>query len=457
MDPGGERRSGSRWAWSAAANEMNSPGYSETELPDSLWAATAAPAPHCPPLVGEVSVDACVVGGGFTGLSTALYLAEAGLRVVLLEASEPGFGASGRNGGQVIPGLKLAPDAIIRRYGTEQGARIVELVSAAPDLVFRLVERHGIACQAQRSGWIRAAHAASALPALEALVAQWTARGAPVELLGRAKLARLLGTGVYAGGYLDHRGGQLQPLAFARGLAAAAIGAGASICARSPATRMAPVKGGWRVQTPGGEVRSEFVILATNAYTDGLWPGLARSVIPVFSYQIATRPLAADERQGVLPEGHCVSDTRRLLRYFRLDHTGRLVMGGRGSFVDAGDARLFEDLQDALRATFPGLRESAWEYRWAGKVALTADAVPHIHELAPGVYAALGYNGRGVALATATGRVLAALTSGACGGALAFPVTAMRALPLHGWRRPVLELLVGWRKLMDDRETRSRR
>ena len=167
------------------------------ELPDSLWVATAPSAPSCPPLSADRSADLCVVGGGFTGLSAAYHAAEAGAEVALVEAAEPGWGAAGRNGGQVIPGLKLDPDDLERRFGTERGRRLVDFAGAAPDLVFELVARHGIDCGARREGWIHAVHGRAALQLEEDRVRQWRARGGALEMLDRDQVAALLGTREY--------------------------------------------------------------------------------------------------------------------------------------------------------------------------------------------------------------------------------------------------------------------
>src|SRR5262245_27277257 len=214
---------------------MASPG-SQVQLPTSLWTVTAPAAPPCPPLDGEGRADVCVVGGGFTGLSTALHLAEQGATVAVLEAGEPGFGASGRNGGQVIPGLKLDPDAIEAWLGPEQGAALVRLVGGSADFVFELVRRHQLPCEARQDGWIKAAHTEGALRAAARTVSEWRRRGAPVEELDRAKVAELTGTDGYLGGFVDHRAGVVQPLSFARGLASAALGAGARIHGATLAT-----------------------------------------------------------------------------------------------------------------------------------------------------------------------------------------------------------------------------
>jgi glycine/D-amino acid oxidase-like deaminating enzyme len=425
-------------------------------LPDSLWAATAEPAPPTPALAGEVRADACVVGGGFTGLSAALHLAEAGVSVVLVEAAEPGWGASGRNGGQAIPGLKWDPDEIKAKFGPELGPRVVELAGGAADFVFDLIRRHDIACQAARTGWISASFSRAALGQAERRVEQWQRRGVAARLLDRAEAARLMGTDRYRGGWIDPRGGALQPLSYARGLARAAIKAGARIHGASPATALERTPGGWRVATPGGAVVADQVVLATNGYTDGLWPGLARSVIPVFSYQVATKPLSDNLRRSILPEGHVVSDTRRLLLYFRLDGEGRLLMGGRGKLKDSSDPNLYGYVKSALAELFPQLGAPDYAFFWSGKVALTADQIPHLHELAPGVHAGLGYNGRGVAMASVMGRLLALRVQGRGQQDIPFPISALRPIPFHGLRLPVLQAIVAWKRLMDRLEAAAR-
>ncbi len=422
--------------------------------PASLWAATAASAPETPPLQGETRAEVCVVGGGFTGLSAALHLAEAGARVALLEADEPGRGASGRNGGQVIAGLKWDPERIEARLGPERGARLVAFAGGAPDLVFDLIARHRIDCQARRDGWIQAAHSDKAMSSVASRAAQWVRRGVRAEVLDREAVARLTGTGAYVGGWLDPRGGNLQPLSFSRGLARSALRAGARIHGASPALRLSREARTWRVASPQGAVVAEQVLLCTNGYTDRLWPGLERSILPVISYQAATGPLSHALRRAILPQGHVVSDTRRLLTYFRLDPAGRLVIGGRGRFVESSDPALYRHLHARLARLFPALSEPGWAFHWAGRVALTLDHLPHLHELAPGVLAALGYNGRGVALATAMGRALAERAMGAPAADLPLAATPLRPVPLYRLRRPALAVALAWNRLLDAGEAR---
>jgi glycine/D-amino acid oxidase-like deaminating enzyme len=423
-------------------------------LPDSLWAATGATAADTPALEGERTVDAIVVGAGFTGLSATLHLAEAGADVVLLEAGEPGWGASGRTGGQVIPGLKYDPDELVAKYGPEHGERLVAFAGGVADLVFDLVERHGIDCHAERSGWIQGVHARCRMGLAEDRVEQWSRRGAPVELIDAARMAELTGTKRYAGGWIDLRGGVFQPLSFSRGLARAAIGAGAAIHGGSPATALVREGRGWRVETPGGAVIADQVLLATNAYTDALWPGLQQSVIPLFSYQVATKPLGDNLRQSILAGGMPVSDTRRLLNYFRLDHTGRLLVGGRGRVRQTEDPAFYRNIVDGLNWLYPQLGGIELDHYWAGQVALTLDHLPHLSELAPGLHAMIGYNGRGVAMATACGKMMAERMRGMPLVDLPLPATRMKPIPFHGLRRPALAAAVAWKRFQDRWEER---
>src|SRR5215472_9729544 len=216
----------------------------------SLWSVTAPPGPVCSPLTGAQRAQAAVIGAGYTGLSAALHLAEAGRDVVVLEAAELGERASGINGGQVIPGVKQDPDALEAMLGPYAGGRLVSAAAAGPDLVFDLIRRHGIQCEATRSGWIQPATSEAALAQLARRAEQWWRRGAAVELLSRTEVLQLTGSALYCGGLLDRRGGTVQPLAYVRGLAQALIGAGGRIHTQSPALRLARVTGAWSIETP---------------------------------------------------------------------------------------------------------------------------------------------------------------------------------------------------------------
>lgn len=418
-------------------------------IANSLWSATANPTPPCPPLEGEAETEVAIVGGGFTGLSAALHLAEVGIAATVLEAETPGWGASGRNGGQVNPGLKEDPDTVEARFGTEMGGRMVRMSGEAADLVFSLIERHGIDCAAARTGWVQPAHDARAMEAARTRVGQWARRGAAVRLLTASETADILGTEGYLGAMLDERGGNLHPLNYALGLAWAAQRAGAVLHGASRVTGLKREGERHVLHTARGRLAARRVLLCTNGYTDGLAPPMARTIVPVRSVQVATAPLGDNVRRSILPGGHAASDSRRLLLYFRLDPQGRFVMGGRGAYDTAGTEHQMARLRQVSRELYPQLGDAEWTHAWGGYVAITADHYPHLDAIRPGIMAALGYNGRGVAMATAMGRVLAEWAAGRPEAELDFPVTPPRPIPFHFLRRPAVAATVALHRLRD--------
>ncbi len=411
---------------------MSDQSYPKLSLPPSLWAATACSAPETPALDGDQRVDVAIVGGGFTGLSSALHLAQGGTDVAVLEAGEPGWGASGRNGGQVIPGLKEDPREIIARFGPEQGEKMIKAAGCAADLVFDLIRRYDMDCDGQQMGWIQASHTQGNLETLRRRHKDWADRDANVAWLERDELTRRMGDDRYHGGWIDKRGGGVQPLGYARELARVAQKNGARIHGASPVQNLRRDSDGWHLQTPSGALMADKVILATNGYTDGLWPGLAQSVIPVFSVQVATAPLGENIRGKVLGGGEVLSDTHRVLWYFRQDGHGRLIMGGGGSAYESGAEKVYEGLRDRVRSLLPEAGDVPFEFAWNGKVAITRDHYPHLHELAPGLWASLGYNGRGVAMATMMGKILADKVLETADPEFDFPASPIRSVPLHG-------------------------
>jgi len=433
---------------------MAATGSEDASLPPSLWATTAPPAPPTLPLSGDRKTDVLVIGGGYTGLSAALHLAESGADVTVIEARAIGWGASGRNNGQVIPTLtRRDPDDIVasvtpEQGGPEKGEAFVRLIRDSADLVFALIARHGIACEAAQAGWIQPAHRPGRVRLSEKRAEQWGRRGAPVEVLDRDATARITGSEAWYGGWINRSGGRINPLAYARGLAAAAIGKGAAIFTGTPARTLERAGAAWRVTTPRGMITANRVILATNAYSDDLWPGLKQTVVPVRSYQMATAPLSDNIRRSILPEGHALSDTRGDLYFFRFDGHGRLVTGG-ALVVGAGhERRLHARIGRRLATVFPQIGQAQFDFVWHGYVGITTDRLPHIHELAPGVLSWVGCNGRGVGLATAIGRVLAEASRGASLAALPVPLSGLRPLPAHGFAKllaPTMLLLYRWR------------
>ena len=418
-------------------------------IADSLWSATANRDVSFPALVGAHNADVAVIGAGFTGLSAALHLAETGASVVLIDAQHPGWGASGRNGGQINVGLKDGPQDILAKFGGDWGEKMIRMAGQAADLVFDLIARHGIECAATRPGWLRAAHTPKTLRQLHGLADQWDAHGGGMTKLDHNAMHRLSGTDAYLGGVIDHRGGVLHPLNYALGLAAACSRAGVAIFGDSPATGIAPIAGGYEVTTPSGHVQAAKVILATNAYSGDLTPALAQSVLPVRSVQVATAPLSDNLRRSILPEGNALSDARRLLLYFRMDADGRFLMGGRGTYNDRSTARQIAWLRKISVDLFPQLDGVDWQHGWGGFVALTRDHYPHLHEVKPGILAGLGYNGRGVAIATAMGRELAHWVAGTDPARLNYPTSPITPLPFSFAREALVEAEILRLRLLD--------
>ncbi len=418
-------------------------------IADSLWTATANPTPLCPPLTAEIDCNVAIIGAGFTGLSAAVHLAERGQRVVVLEAQTPGWGASGRNGGQVNPGLKEDPDTIEERFGADMGARMIALSGGAGQFVFDLIARHGIACDARQTGWVQPFHNAASEQVVRRRVAQWTRRGASLRILDRDTTVGLLGTTTYQGAMIDYRGGNLHPLNYALGLADAALAAGAAVHGNSRVVSH-QVQGDRHVLTTArGRVVADKVLVCTNGYTDATIPPLRRTLVPIRSIQVATEILPPELNARILPHGHSASDARRLLLYFRKDAAGRFIMGGRGNYGETATRRQMQVLRDASVALYPELRGIGWRHAWGGFVAMTRDHYPHLDQVQPGVMAAMGYSGRGVAMATVLGKVMADWATGTPVADLPFPVTSPRPIPFYFLRRPAVVATVAWSRLRD--------
>lgn len=405
------------------------------QLPSSLWAETATTAPDLKPLSGVEVADVLIIGAGFTGLSAAIRLAEHGKFCVVLEAAEPGWVASGRNNGQVIAGLKQDPDAIERLFPGDFGRKLVKFGDEAPSEVFSLISRYGIDCSARRQGWIQPAFGRKGTRVVEKRCEAWRRRGVDARLLEGEHLHRLLGTNLYNLAWLDPRGGSVQPLSYARGLARTALALGVRIYALSKVESLQGIAGGWQAITAKGQVRSKQVIVATGAYAERLVPGLHTSFVPVRTAQIATRPLPLEMKARILPEGQVASDTRQLLTSFRLSPDGRLVMGGSGAIAGLNHSRIVPYLQKAGEGLFGGLGRLEWAYQWSGYLAVTTDNLPHMHEPARNIHIAVGCNGRGIAVSTALGKQLAYRVLGLSAEELAVPLSSIESVPFHDFRR----------------------
>jgi len=389
-----------------------------------LWGRTAPKAPDTSRLEGEAKADVAIVGGGFTGLSAALHLAEAGVSVRVLEAGDVGFGASGRNAGLVNAGMWTMPDDVVAALGAEHGERILQLLGGGPSYVFDLVRKHGMDCEAVHRGTLHCAVGSEGLRELEQRERQWQARGAPVKLLDRQETARRIGTMAYEGALLDMRAGTIQPLAYARGLAAAALGAGALIHTESAVTGITRDGSRWRVNTAQGSVLASWIIVAVDAYGLGPWPEVVREQVHLPYFNFATEPLNEVQRRVVLPGLEGCWDTKEVLSSFRLDREGRLIFGSVGALRGPA-AKVHQDwARRSLRKLFPNLDGIGFEHAWYGMIGMTPDNMPRIHRLAPQVIGTSGYNGRGISPGTMMGKVMADHITGRIGEAdLPLPIT----------------------------------
>jgi glycine/D-amino acid oxidase-like deaminating enzyme len=351
----------------------------------------------------------------------------------------------------VIPGLKYDPAHLVRIFGEQRGLGLVKFAGAVADRTFELIRRYQLNCDAEQSGWLQPAVNEQTLNIVKNRARQWRElTGVETRLVDRTEVCALTGGVKYVGGWIDPRGGGLQPLSYARELARVAKEAGARIHGGSPVTRLERRGGRWIVEANAVQISTNTVIICTNGYTGGLYPELRRSVIPATSVQVATKPLPPHLRREILPGRLPVSDARRLLNYMRYDSAGRFLFGGRGPFSLKNSERYYEDLRRAAIRMFPQLSGIEWEFSWGGRFALTSDHLPHIHRLQPGLIAGLGYNGRGVALASAVGRLLADVALGAEEEEIPLPITDVRQIPFHELRRPALETFVMWYRFLDN-------
>ncbi|NKB62108.1 MAG: FAD-dependent oxidoreductase [Gammaproteobacteria bacterium] len=426
-------------------------------LPNSLWAATAEAPPEATSLDDQVNVDVAIVGAGFNGLRAALVLAEAGKKVAVVDAGEIGWGASGRNGGQVNPIGHESPETIRNRWGNRYGNDMVDrytrFISDSADSLFELARNHHIHCDAEQNGWIRAVHGNAAIKPFEELYQGWTDAGSELRLIDKEELSALSGTEGYLLGWVAPQGGSIQPLSFARGLAHAAKAAGANLYSQTHVEKLIPSKqGGWQLASKRGLVTADQVLLCTNGYTDKLFPGIRETIVPVVSIQAATAPLTEHQNAHILPDRHTFADTRRVIFYFRKTADNRLVFGSAGTGDELPNNNDRQRIKTGLKTVFPRLPDLTIDYIWGGRIAVTQDHLPHIHNPAPGLYTALGCNGRGVALSTAMGRLLADLTLGRDPESLPIPITQPRPYPFHRFHRIGIKIAVPWKQFCDNRE-----
>jgi gamma-glutamylputrescine oxidase len=385
---------------------MTAPDY-----PASYYAATAHPAPPRPPLAGDAEAETCVVGAGYTGLSAALDLAEKGYGVTVLEAARVGWGASGRNGGQIVNGLNAGLATIEARYGRAVADFVGTLVTEGNRLIRDRVARYAIACDL-KDGNLFAAFNARQIRELEAKKALWKRHGMDEhEMVDRAGMRRHVATDVYAGGMIDRSGGHMHPLNLALGEAAALESLGGVIHEGAEVTGLDMSGPTPLVRTARGAVRARTVVLAGNAYLGHAVPELENRVMPFSTQIIATEPLG-DRALALLPTDICVEDVRWILDYYRLSADGRLLFGGGTVYGGSDPADIRAKILPALETVFPQLRGVRVDYAWSGNCALSFSRVPQMGRLGPSVYYACGYSGHGVVGSHLFGRILAAAIDG---------------------------------------------
>lgn len=426
------------------------------EWPPSLWAAVTPEGPRYPKLEGSVSADVVIIGAGFTGLSTAYHLRKAGVDCAIVEAVEPGWGASGRNNGQVIPTLSRAdPEMLIKQYGVA-GERLVCLIRDSASILFDIARQAKLSAEAEQTGWVQPAHTPGRMKIAERRVREWSKWGAPVELLSAAQVRTMTGSDAWHGGFWNPTGGHINPLAYARELARATVEMGARLFARSPVASFERRGNRWLVTTDGGTVSARALVLATNAYTDRfsstLAPKIAQEIVPVLSWQMSTTPLSDNVRRSIIPGRQAVSDTHGELYFARFDARHRLVTGGALALPFNRAERLKPYIGARLQRLFPQIGEVTFDHVWNGYISMTPDYMPKFHRLGPDGYAWAGCNGRAVALAVALGRELSGAVRGIPSAELALPLTEPKPLPLQGIIRRVAPLMLLEYRRRDARE-----
>lgn len=376
-----------------------------TPYPQSYYAFSANPAPQRPPLIGEHETDVCVIGAGYTGLSTALFLLENGFRVTVLEAAQVGFGASGRNGGQIVNSYSRDIDVVERSTNSHAAALMGQMAFEGGRIIRERIERYNIQCDLKNGG-VFAAFTARQMGHLEAQKRLWERYGhTQLELLDRQAIRRVVACDNYVGGLLDHSGGHIHPLNLALGEAAAVESLGGVIHEQSPVVRIergtTPV-----AHTPQGRVRAKFLVVAGNAYLGNLLPELAAKSMPCGSQVIATEPLSEELALSLLPQDYCVEDCNYLLDYYRLSADRRLIYGGGVTYGASDPANIEAIIRPKMLSTFPQLQNVRIDSAWTGNFLLTLSRLPQVGRIGDNIYYSQGCSGHGVTYTHLAGKVL---------------------------------------------------
>ena len=416
------------------------------------WTVTATAASELRALSEALAVDVLIVGGGLTGCRTALGLADNGTSVALVDARDVGWGASGRSGGQCNPIWRKTPDALRELLGARHGDNLIRTTLRAAHDLFADIQNYDVDCDAVQAGWVQAAHTRKAITNMRALGQAWADAGADITEIEGEAVEQHSGSPAYTWALKHAAGGHVHPLSLTRGYARAAIARGAQMFNNTPVTKLERIDGVWRATTPKGQITAQNVVLATNAYTKDPWPGLNKTFHPLVSVSMATEPLSAEQQKTVLPGSVTISDSRLAIYYARYDRDKRLVFGCVGS-TDHVDPLGFGRLRSGLRTVFPQIADIPIERKWAGRIAVTPEMMPHMHEPAPGVLAGLGFSGRGIAMTSVMGRALSAKLLGTSQDDLPFPVLPLSPIPMHGLTRRLIPLAAPAMSLKDKFDT----
>ena len=377
-----------------------------TAYPQSYYAASANPVPPRPELNGEVETDVCIVGAGYTGLSTAISLLENGFKVSIVEAAKVGFGASGRNGGQIVNSYSRDIDVIERSVGAKQAKLLGDMAFEGGRIIRERIAKYNIQCDL-KDGGVFAANTPKHMKHLESQKKLWERYGhTQLELMDAKRIREVVDSDVYVGGMLDMSGGHIHPLNLALGEAAAVESLGGVIYEQSPAIRIDrganPV-----VHTPNGRVKAKFVVVAGNAYLGNLIPELSAKSMPCGTQVITTEPLSAELAKSLLPQDYCVEDCNYLLDYYRLTSDKRLIFGGGVVYGARDPANIEAIIRPKMLKAFPQLKDVKIDYAWTGNFLLTLSRLPQVGRLDDNIYYSQGCSGHGVTYTHLAGRVLA--------------------------------------------------
>jgi glycine/D-amino acid oxidase-like deaminating enzyme len=420
----------------------------------TLWTLTAGPAPELSRDLPPRS-EVVVIGGGFTGLTTALHLARAGRSVVVLEAGLLGAGASGMNAGFVVPNFARADPATIRqKLPRDKADALLSLVGAGADEVFATIADEKISCDAAQTGWLQPAYGDDMAAILRQRTKDWTELGRSVEFFDALAIQSETGMEIYSGGLLDHSGGTIHPLNYLYGLARAVIRRGGVIHGSSRVERVERHGGTWRVGLAGHEIETDVVILATNAFTDGIAARMGRTGVPLKVYQVATKPVDAETVARIAPHRRPVGDTRSNLFTYRLDRDNRLISGGMAINPIGAFERIGRAVVDRLTSELRLPRHPGVEIVWTGTAIMTPDFLPRLYRFSDGFFGGIGCNGRGIAMTAQLGRTLARLALGEPVDSLPIPLQSGRALPFHRFTPIVASLALAHARFEDWRNGR---